>query len=175
MEQFHAKLYHVPHSVMKIFKQEIERLVELKVLKPNYTSLWAAPLFGISKKNDQICFATDFRKINEAIRRSPHPLLLIREILDRIGQFTWAMALDLVMAYYYMGLSEKSKEILTIIVPWGKFLYQVLPMGVSIATNIFQECMSHILSDIECLIVYMDDIIIIGLGMLAQHLKDVEK
>eukprot|EP00957_Ditylum_brightwellii_P135030 10295409-Ditylum_brightwellii.AAC.1 len=55
MEPFHAKLYHVPHSVMKVFKQKIDRLVELKVLKLNNTSPWATPLFGIPKKNDQIC------------------------------------------------------------------------------------------------------------------------
>eukprot|EP00957_Ditylum_brightwellii_P144765 11026889-Ditylum_brightwellii.AAC.1 len=73
---------------MKVFKQEIKRLVELKVLKTNNTSPWAAPLFGIPKKNDQIRLVTDFRKINEAIRRSPHPLPLIQEILDWIGQFT---------------------------------------------------------------------------------------
>eukprot|EP00957_Ditylum_brightwellii_P194385 14804100-Ditylum_brightwellii.AAC.1 len=77
------------------------------------------------------------------------------------------------MTYYCMGLSEKSKDILTIIVPWGKYSYQVLPMGVSIATDIFQERMSWILSDIPCAIVYMDDIIVVGSGLLEEHLKDV--
>eukprot|EP00957_Ditylum_brightwellii_P105333 8030150-Ditylum_brightwellii.AAC.1 len=48
-------------------------------------------------------------------------------------------------------------------------------MGVSVVTDIFQERMSHILSDIECIIVYMDDIIIISLDTLVEHLKDVEK
>eukprot|EP00957_Ditylum_brightwellii_P088935 6772542-Ditylum_brightwellii.AAC.1 len=95
MEPFQVKSYRVPHSVMKVFKQEIKRLVELKVLKPNNMSPWAAPLFGIPKKNDQIHFVTNFRKINEVIQRSPHLLPLIREILDQIGQFTWATALDL--------------------------------------------------------------------------------
>eukprot|EP00957_Ditylum_brightwellii_P143453 10928985-Ditylum_brightwellii.AAC.1 len=46
-------------------------------------------------------------------------------------------------------------------------------MGVSIATDIFQERMSRILSDIPCAIVYMDDIIIVGSGLLEEHLKDV--
>eukprot|EP00957_Ditylum_brightwellii_P012499 944871-Ditylum_brightwellii.AAC.1 len=85
------------------------------------------------------------------------------------------MALDLVMAYYCMGLLKKSKEILVVIVPWGKFSYQVLPMGVSVATDICQERMSRILLGIECVSVYMDDIIIIGSGTLAEHLKDVKK
>ena len=39
IEPFHAKPYRVPHSVMKVFPTEIERLVELGVLKPNTTSL----------------------------------------------------------------------------------------------------------------------------------------
>eukprot|EP00957_Ditylum_brightwellii_P202538 15330586-Ditylum_brightwellii.AAC.1 len=43
------------------------------------------------------------------------------------------------------------------------------------AEGVFQECMPRILLDIECIIIYMDDIIIIGLGTLAEHLKDMEK
>eukprot|EP00957_Ditylum_brightwellii_P032111 2434994-Ditylum_brightwellii.AAC.1 len=48
-------------------------------------------------------------------------------------------------------------------------------MGVSVAMGIFQERMSRILSDIEYVIVYMDDIIIIGLGTLVGQLKDIKK
>eukprot|EP00957_Ditylum_brightwellii_P077933 5923335-Ditylum_brightwellii.AAC.1 len=33
--------------------------------------------------------------------------------------------------------------------------------------------MSRILSDIPCAIVYMDNIIVVGLGLLEEHLKDV--
>mmetsp|Transcript_27157 Transcript_27157/g.39950 ORF Transcript_27157/g.39950 Transcript_27157/m.39950 type:complete len:553 (-) Transcript_27157:1456-3114(-) len=173
VEPFHAKPYRVPHSVMKVFQTEIERLVELGVLKPHTNSEWAAPTFGIPKKNGEIRIMTDFRKINESLKRSLHPLPLIREILDQIRQFRWVTVIDLVMAYYCMGLLEKSKDILTKIVPWGKYSYQVLPMGVSVAMNIFQERMSRILSDIPCAIVYMDNIIVVGSGSLEEHLKDV--
>eukprot|EP00957_Ditylum_brightwellii_P169988 12938557-Ditylum_brightwellii.AAC.1 len=74
VEPFHAKPYQVPHSVMKVFQTEIERLVELGVLKQNTTFKWAAPTFGIPKKNGEIRIVTYFRKINESLKRSPHPL-----------------------------------------------------------------------------------------------------
>eukprot|EP00957_Ditylum_brightwellii_P013365 1009302-Ditylum_brightwellii.AAC.1 len=62
---------------MKVFQTEIERLVEFGVLKPNMTSEWAAPTFGIPKKNGEIRIVTDFQKINKSLKRSPHPLPLI--------------------------------------------------------------------------------------------------
>eukprot|EP00957_Ditylum_brightwellii_P057746 4378134-Ditylum_brightwellii.AAC.1 len=62
---------------MKVFRTEIERLVELGVLKPNTTSEWAAPTFGIPKKKGEIQIVTNFRKINKSLKRSPHPLPLI--------------------------------------------------------------------------------------------------
>eukprot|EP00957_Ditylum_brightwellii_P088988 6776037-Ditylum_brightwellii.AAC.1 len=60
VEPFHAKPYQVSNSVMKVFQKEIEQLVELRVLKPNTTSKWVAPTFGIPKKNREICILNDF-------------------------------------------------------------------------------------------------------------------
>ena len=60
--------------------------------------------------------------------------------------------------------------------PWGKDAYQRLPMGVTCAPDIFQLIMMDMLGDLDYVLVYIDDILIIlreGESE-ADHLEKVE-
>ena len=48
---YHAKPYPVPHSQEQKLREEVDRLVELKVLKKINRSEWAAPMFTVMKKD----------------------------------------------------------------------------------------------------------------------------
>ena len=52
-------------------------------------------------------------------------MLLILEV------FQYAMSLDLNMGYYHIRLSKNVSNLYTIIIPWGKYRYKRLPMGVT--------------------------------------------
>ncbi len=49
------------------------------------------------------------------------------------------MSLDLNMGYYDVVLSLLAKEMCIFVLPWGKYCYKRLPMGVADSPNIFQE------------------------------------
>ena len=56
--------------------------------------------------------------------------------------------IDLSMGYYAFELDEERKPIFTIVVPWGLYKYQVLPMGLKIGTAVFQgELISLFMGD----------------------------
>ena len=59
--------------------------------------------------------------------------------------FTYAATLDLNIGYYTIRLDPNSQKICTIILPWGKYLYLRLPMGISGAPDIFQEKMTDLM------------------------------
>ena len=62
---YHGKPYPVPVKDKGKFKKEVERLVELGVLKKDSDSPWAAPSFCQPKKNkDKVRFLTDLRQLN---------------------------------------------------------------------------------------------------------------
>jgi hypothetical protein len=70
--------------------------------------------------------------------------------------------LDLKGAYQQLKLSENSKELVTINTHKGLYQYQRLPFGVSSAPAIFQSVMDQILSNLENVSCYLDDIMIGG-------------
>ena len=132
-----------------MFKQELDRLVALKVIKKVNHYQWGVPKFITPKKYSTVCFISDFRELNERILRQPYPMPKIQDILLRLERFSYGTTLDLNMGYYHIELSDKSKELFTIVTQWGNYEYQRLPMGLCNSPDIFQENMSEILVGLD--------------------------
>jgi hypothetical protein len=62
------------------------------------------------------------------------------------------------MQYYTFQLDKESQDLCTIIKPFGKYKYLILPMGLKCSSGITQAAMENILSDIENADVYIDDV-----------------
>ena len=121
---YHARAYPLPRCHLETLKVEVERLCNLGVLKRVNRSQWAAPTFVIPKKDGTVRFISDFRELNKRIRRQPYPIPHIQDMLLNIEGFQYGTSLDLNMGYYHLELNEHSKELCTIVLPFGKFEYQ---------------------------------------------------
>lgn len=64
------------------------------------TSPAGAPILFILKKDGSLCLCIDYRGLNAITKHNRHPLPLIRETLDRLGDAKIFMQLDLCDAYY---------------------------------------------------------------------------
>jgi hypothetical protein len=62
------------------------------------------------------------------------------------------------MQYYMFALDEESKDLTTIVTPFGKYHYNVLPMGLKFSPDFTQETMENIFRNIDDAVVYIDDI-----------------
>ena len=70
-ELYHGKPFPVPRTHELTFKQELDRLEYLKVIKKVNRSQWGAPTFLIPKKDSTLRFISDFRELNKHILRQP--------------------------------------------------------------------------------------------------------
>lgn len=161
---------------MEAVKTEVTRLVKIGVLSrvDQDATEWAAPSFIHVKDDNTPRLLTDFRGLNAVIRRKPFPLPHIHEITSTLPTFTMATVIDLSMGYYAFALDPKSRQYTATILPWGKYIHNYLPMGLKISSDVLQQALGYLFDDVHNVLVYMDDILILGCSTFKDHLSQIE-
>jgi len=93
----------------------------------------------------------------------------------KLEGFQYATSLDLNMGYYHIQLMPNVACLYTIILPWEKYEYVCLPMGIQNAPDIFQEAMSELMHNLEFIHVYLDDTLCITTGDWSTHSKQLDQ
>ena len=158
---YHARPFPIPKCYEDTTKKEIKRLCQIGVLEKCNDSEWAASTFIHSKKTGDVRVLTDFRVLNKYIKRKPYPLPKISDLLQKLEGFTWATDLDLSMGYYHIILDRESSYLCTMILPWGKYRYCHLPMGLNGSPDIFQAIINDIMGNLPNARAYLDDILVL--------------
>ena len=73
------------------------------------------------------------------------------------------------MGYYHLPLSDKVRQYYGIVLPWGMYVYNFLPMGLCVATDVFQARLCKLFLDMRVFI-YIDDILVVSHGTFEEHL-----
>ena len=165
----HARAYTVPMKLQQAFIRELKHLVAIGVLRACGPTEWASPTFIIPKKDDRVRWISDLRELNKALKRKIWPLPVIDEVLSRRSGYKFFTKLDLTMMYYSFELDEESKELCTIVTPYGKFQYCRMAMGLKPAPDLAQYYIEKTVADLkeEGIEAYIDD-----LGLFSNNYKD---
>lgn len=157
------RFYPVSPAVEKLMFQEIDRMLELKVIEPS-TSPWSSPMRLVVKPH-KVRLCLDARKLNEFTRKDAYPLPNIEGIFARLPKANIISKLDLKDAYWQIGLSEGAKPLTAFTVP-GRPLYQfvVMPFGLCNAPSTMSRLMDSIIPpDLRHSVFgYLDDLIIVS-------------
>jgi hypothetical protein len=90
-----------------------------------------------------------------------------------LQRFAYCTTLDLNMGFWIILLDKFLQSLCTIILPWGKYCYLCLPMGLACSLDIYQEKMSELFIDMTFVIVYQDDILVLTSGSFDDHLRQL--
>ena len=172
---YHAKPYPVPHSQEQQLREEVERLCNDRILRQINRSEWASPSFTIKKPDKSLRSLANFIELNKRIKRKPYPLPKINDMLQKLEGFMWATSLDLNMGYYHIELTPNASRYCTVVFPWGKYEYLRLPMGLCNSPDIFQEKMNSLMSTLNFVRAYLDDILVISKNSFNEHLEHLEQ
>jgi hypothetical protein len=135
---YHARPFPATHSLKVTTKTEMKRLTDIDIFNRSSDFEWAAPTFIQAKKTGDVRILTDFRRLNAHIKRKPFPLTKISDLLMKLSGSKYATAIDLSMGYYHIPLDLEAHKLCTTILPWGKYQYKRLPMGVKTSPALYR-------------------------------------
>ncbi len=96
------------------------------------------------------------------------------KISDKLSRLKYATVIDLSMGYCHIPIDEESQKLCSTVLPWGKYQYKRLPMGIANAPDIFQKVMTDMLGDLDFVLIYIDDILITSNGTYEDHMVKLE-
>ena len=147
--------------------KQMERLVSLGILSKNSMSDTSSVMLITRKLTKDKRPVVDFRLLNTRILRRNTSIPLMSDVLSILGNSECEVVscVDIKDAYHSIRLTEKSKEYCGILPYFGSpiYRYEVLPMGIACAPQIWMDYITLILAELEDkkkYIAIMDDLLI---------------
>jgi hypothetical protein len=124
---------------------------------------WACPVVPVMKPDKTIRLCGDYKlTVNKAVKMDTYPVPTIADLYAKLTGGVIYSKLDLSQAYHQVVVDEQSREALTINTHRGLFRPTRLPFGLSSSPGVFQRIMDGLLSGLNGVCVYLDDIIVTG-------------
>ena len=100
---------------------------------------WCTQGFFMPKPSTgKLRLVTDYRNLNKALARPEWPFLPSEAVRRRIDPGARVFgALDLTSGYHQVPLTEANRDLTTFTLPFGRYRYEVLPMGLMPLSDIF--------------------------------------
>ena len=139
-------------------------------------SPWVSTVVLVWKKDGNLRFCIDFRKLNNQTIKDEYLLPLIDKTLDSLQGSQWFSSLNLKSGYWQVKMDEKSKPLTAFTVgALGFYKHKRMPLRLPNAPATFQRLMETCLRDLNLhwCIIYLDDIVIFSKD-LTSHLERLE-
>ncbi|CAD6192992.1 unnamed protein product [Caenorhabditis auriculariae] len=164
----------LPYASQPAIDAEIDRLVNGGVLSSIDYSQRAAPIVAVKKANGTIRMCADFSTgLNDALMLHQHPLPTAEDVFNKLNGGQLYTQINFADAYLHIELDDSTKEILTVNTHRRLYRYNRLPFGVKSAPGILQEVIDSMISGLNGVAAYLDDIIVTGRST-DEHRRNLE-
>lgn len=151
----------VPFSLRGEVETQIEGMLSRGIIERVKFSDWASQVVLAKKKNERIRLCCNYKNtLNPNLEKYEYPIPNVDDILFTLNGNSFFTLIDLSGAYLQLALDENSSKLTTINTHVGLLSYRRLPFGVKTAPAIFQEVIDKILSGLENVVSYFDDILV---------------
>jgi hypothetical protein len=130
----------------------------------------------VRKKNGELRFCVDYRKLNDITKKDCFPLPRIDDTLDTLAGTEFFSTLDLWSGYWQVDVHPDDKEKTAFSTGQGLWQFTVMPSGLCNAPATFERLMKTVLRGLtyDSCLMYLDDVIIIG-HTFQEHLLNLRK
>ncbi|KFD45703.1 hypothetical protein M513_13425 [Trichuris suis] len=148
----------------------------LGILEPVEYTDWATPIVPVIKEDGGIRICGDYKcTVNKALKKDLYQIPAVNDIMTTLKKGKIFAKLDFAQAYQQLPVDEASAKLQTIITHKGAFKPKRLQFGIASAPGIFQKFMDALLGNMDGVIPYFDDVLVVAGSVreLVKVLKEV--
>ena len=121
------------------------------------------PISPVLKPDGSIRLCGDYKcTLNPQLSEMITEGLNMEDLLLNITGQKYFSKIDLEGAYLQLELEPGSRPLTTIVTPFGLYQFTRLPFGIKSSPAIFQEVMLRVTANLKGILVYLDDILVMG-------------
>ena len=172
---FKERYRRIPPSQYEAVRKHLQEMLDLGAIRPS-DSPWCSAVVLVKKKNGELRFCIDLRKLNLRTVKDAYSLPKIDETLERLKGSCVFSSLDLKSGYWQVEIDEENKKYTAFTLgPLGFYECNRMPFGATNAPATFQRLMKSCLGDLNLnwCIIYLDDVVVYA-PTVKEHLKRLE-
>ena len=160
---------------LETLKKFIEANLDRGFISHSKSPFGACLLFA-KKKDGSLRVCVDYRGLNAITIKDRTPLPNIKEMQNRLQGATIFSKIDLRDGYHNILIQPEDRNKTAFRTRYGHFEFNLMPFGLCNAPATFMRVMNNIFGKLydECLICYMDDILIYS-ATPEEHITHLEK
>ena len=165
----------IPPSQYEAVRKHLQEMLDLGAIRPS-NSPWCSAVVLVKKKNGELRFCIDLRKLNARTVKDAYSLPRIDDTLGRLKGSCVFSSLDLKSEYWQLEIDEESKHYTAFTLrPLGFFECNRMPFGAANAPATFQRLMESRLGELNLNwhIINLDDVVVYA-PTVKEHLVRLE-
>ncbi len=173
----------IPAALHEAVKDKLEQMESEGIIEKIPTGTptpWCAPMHTVLKRSkvkntgkltkDDVRITIDPKDLNNALQREYHPINTIDEVIKKTHGSKVFTKLDARQGFFQLVLDHESSLLTAFNTPFGRYRHKRLPMGISVAPEIYQRAMQEIFGDIEGCEVIFDDLLLHAINVAIHNL-----
>ena len=155
-------------------RKHLEQMLKAKVIQPS-SSEWAAPPVLVKKKDGNVRWCIDFRKLNSITKKDVFPLPLIEDCMDALQGNVWFSKLDANSAYWQIPLESSAREKTAFVTKDVLFEFVRMSFGLCNSPAMYSRAMGKILNGLtwKTVLAFLDDICVLGKSV-EDHFQNLD-
>ena len=165
----------VPIAIRGKFRDELDSLCKQKVLTKldkNEVTEWLNNFVNVDKEDTTLRVCLDPSGLNPYIIRPVFNSYTLDEISYMLKDAKVFTVCDANKGFFQVPLAEESKKLTAMLTPEGVYVHNVLAMGLSLASDVFEMIIKDMIKGLPGVINIADDLLIFG-STIEEHDKNL--
>jgi len=170
-----CKMRPINPALRDSLKKQLNEWLSQGVIEPSQ-SPWSFPLVAAPKKNQQVRWCLDFRRLNDVTTKDAYAIPTIAENLDHLGKSKVFSSLDGAGAFHNVTVREEDRKKTAFSTPFGSFQFRKLPFGLTNGPATYCRLIDLALAGVppSVALPYLDDILVHS-PSVEQHFADLKR